>query len=553
MPREDARLRKTVSLAATVLTAAVVALPPSIYFAVSYVYTAGVLETEAEINARIVTRIVSANPDLWQYEHIRFSEYLSRRPAHEDAERRRVLDATGMVVAESADAVPTPGLTRSVPLFDAGVRVGTLEVSRSLRPLLVRSGILAVALLALGAISFRAVRTVPLQFIRRSQEALRRERDAAQKYLDVAGVAFVIVDEAGRVKLVNRRGCEILGRSESEVLGCDWIGTVVDPSDRARVASQTSAAARPGDVVALEYSVLRPGGERRIVSWYVTALFDDQDRRTGLLASGVDITTQSQLEAQLRKAQRLEAIGRLAASIAHDFNNVLSVIKGKATLLRRRIPEEDPRLRYVQDILASTDRGALLTTDLLTFGRQQILRPEAMDLIEFLHRFESSLRGIVRDDVDLSSALPDDPLPVTVEPSKLERVLMNLVTNAQDAMPHGGRIIITASRATLDDAGAAEAGVEAPGIYAELSVIDEGSGIDAEAQAKLFEPFFTTKVPGKGTGLGLSISYAIMKQHHGTIRVASEPGKGSRFTLLLPLVAAPAWTATGAAAAEPRV
>lgn len=535
------------------LTAAVVALPPSIYFAVSYVYTAGVLETEAEINARIVTRIVSANPDLWQYEHIRFSEYLSRRPAHGDAERRRVLDATGIVVAESTDAVPTPGLTRSVPLFDAGLRVGTLEVSRSLRPLLFRSGILAVALLALGAISFRAVRTVPLQFIRLSQEALRRERDAAQKYLDVAGVAFVIVDEAGRVKLVNRRGCEILGRSEPEVLGCDWIGTVVDPSDRARVASQTSAAARPGDVVALEYSVLRPGGERRIVSWYVTALFDDQDRRTGLLASGIDITTQSQLEGQLRKAQRLEAIGRLAASIAHDFNNVLSVIKGKATLLRRRIPEEDPRLRYVQDILASTDRGALLTTDLLTFGRQQILRPEAMDLIEFLHRFESSLRGIVRDDVDLSSALPDDPLPVTVEPSKLERVLMNLVTNAQDAMPHGGRIIITASRATLDDAGAAEAGVEAPGIYAELSVTDEGSGIDAEVQAKLFEPFFTTKVPGKGTGLGLSISYAIMKQHHGTIRVASEPGKGSRFTLLLPLVAAPAWIATGAAAAEPRV
>ncbi|HSO28832.1 MAG TPA: ATP-binding protein, partial [Candidatus Sulfomarinibacteraceae bacterium] len=320
-----------------------------------------------------------------------------------------------------------------------------------------------------------------------------------------------------------------------------------------RVASQTSAAARPGDVVALDYSVLRPGGERRIVSWYVTALSDDHGRRTGLLASGIDITTQSQLEAQLRKAQKLEAIGRLAAGIAHDFNNVLSVIKGKAALLRRRIPEEDPRLRYVEDILASTDRGALLTTDLLTFGRRQTLRPEATDLVEFLHRFESSLRGLVRDGVDLSSALPDEPLPVMVEPPKLERVLMNLITNAQDAMPDGGRITISASRAILDDPGAAGAGLEAPGTYAELSVTDDGSGIEAEAQAKLFDPFFTTTGPGKGTGLGLSVSYAIMKQHHGTIRVASEPGKGSKFTLLLPLVTDPsACVSPAAAAVEPR-
>jgi signal transduction histidine kinase len=177
-----------------------------------------------------------------------------------------------------------------------------------------------------------------------------------------------------------------------------------------------------------------------------------------------------------------------------------------------------------------------------------------MDLIEFLHRFESSLRGLVRDGVDLSSALSDEPLPILVEPPKLERVLMNLITNAQDAMPHGGRITLSASRATLDDAGAARAGLEAPGTYAELSVTDDGSGIEAEAQAKLFEPFFTTKAPGKGTGLGLSISYAIMKQHHGTIRVASEPGKGSRFTLLLPLVADPAaWVSTRAVAAAPRV
>ncbi len=205
---DDTNLTRTVSLAARVLTAAVVVLPPTIYFAGSYQHAAGVLEAEAAINARLVTRIVSANPDLWAYEQVRLSEYLTRRTVKGEAERRRVLDARGAVVAESADPLPRPWLTRSVPLFDAGVRVGTMEVSGSLRPLLFRSGVLALALFAVGLLSYRAVRTVPLRAIERSQEALRRQKDTAQKYLDVAGVAFVIVDEAGHVTLVNRKGCE---------------------------------------------------------------------------------------------------------------------------------------------------------------------------------------------------------------------------------------------------------------------------------------------------------------------------------------------------------
>jgi PAS domain S-box-containing protein len=537
MQSADPRLARIVSIAATVLTAAVVVLPPSIYLAGSCQHAAGVLEGEAEINARIVTGIIGANPDLWRYEHVRISEYLARRPAGGEAERRRVLDPGGAVVAESVDPLPPPWLTRSVPLFDAGVRVGTLEISRSLLPLLLRSGILALALLAVGALSWRAVRTLPLRAVAGSQEALRRQRDTAQRYLDVAGVAFVILDEAGRVTLVNRKGCEILGRAEKEVLGRDWISIFVAPAERARVASATSPAVRPDDVVALEYGVLRPNGERRLVSWYVTPLCDEGSRRTGLLASGVDVTHQSELEEQLRTAQKLEAIGRLAAGVAHDFNNVLTVIRAKAALLRRRVEEEDPRRRYVDDILASTDRAALMTANLLAMGRPRDVRKEPVDLVEVVQRFEQSLRCLVRDGVDLRSALPPDPLVVMAEPPEIERVLMNLVTNAQDAMPSGGRIVISASRTTLDDPGAARAGVEAPGPYAEVSVADSGTGIEAEARASLFEPFFTTKAPGKGSGLGLSIAYAIMKQHHGAIRVASEPGGGATFTLLLPLLA----------------
>ncbi len=534
----DASLRRTVSLAAVVLTAAAVVLPPAIYFALSYQRAAGVLQTEAEINSRLISPIISANPDLWQYEELRISEHLERRPEAGTPERRRVLVARGAVVAERNDAVPAPWLTRSVTLFDAGVPVGWIEISRSLRPLIFRSGVLALALLAAGGLSFRAVRTIPLRVIQRSQAAVRRERDTAQKYLDVAGVSFVILDEAGRVTMLNRKGCEILGRSEEEVLGRDWTQSFVAPEDRARLVSARAAAVAPDGVLRLEYAVVRPTGERRRVSCYMTPLLEPDGRRAGVLASGVDVTHEAELEERLRKSEKLEAIGRLAAGVAHDFNNVLAVVRVKAELLRRKMEKDDPRRRHVDDILGATERATSLTRDLLTFGRRRAMRRERVDVVDLLRRFEQTLRALVREDVDLRFALPAEALPVMGEALEIERVVMNLVTNAQDAMPSGGRIVVSATHAALDAPSAAAAGLASAGTYAEISVEDTGTGIAPEVQASLFEPFFTTKEPGKGTGLGLSIAYAVMKQHGGAIRFASEPGKGTTFTLLLPLATA---------------
>ncbi len=533
------RVSALVSVAAGVLAAAAVILPPSIYLLLSYERVAGSLEAEAEINSRSVAGIIGTNPDLWEYEHIRLSEYLSRRPQKGDAEQRRVIDQRGAVVAESIDPLPTPWMTRSVPLFDAGTPVGRIEISRSMRPLLVRSSLVALALLCLSLVSFRTLRTLPLRAIRRSEDALRRERDAAQRYLDVAGVAFVILDDAARVTLVNRKGAEILGRAEDETIGKDWIATFVDPGDRARVAAELASPGRAGEVVGTEYAVLRPSGERRIISWYVTPLADE-GRRTGLLTSGVDVTEQRKLEDDLRHGQKLEAIGRLAGGVAHDFNNILSTIKAYAGQLRRQLPPNDASRRLIDQILGAVDRAAALTDNLLTFGRRQTLRPEPVDLVEVVKRSEELLRRLLRENIELRTALPEDPLPVIADPLQIERVLVNLVTNARDAMPKGGRIGIAASPVSFDAADVGPADVKAPGIYAQLSVTDSGMGIDAETQAHIFEPFFTTKGVGKGTGLGLAIAYGIVKQHRGVIRVVSEPGQGATFTFMLPLLGASA-------------
>jgi two-component system, cell cycle sensor histidine kinase and response regulator CckA len=532
----DRRIARLLSVAAGVLTALALVLPPSIYFFLSHQRVAGSLEAEAELSSRSITQIIGANPELWEYEQIRISEYLSRRPRTGDPERRRVINLRGAVVAESADPLPSPWITRSLPLLDAGVRVGDLEISRSLRPLMVRSGLLALLLLPLSILAFRLLSTVPLRAIRQSEEALRRERDTAQKYLDVAGVAFVIIDGAGRVSLVNRKGAEILGRSEVEVVGREWVASFVDPDDRARVQPELSSMAHPGDVLTLEYAVLRPSGERRIISWYITPLVDDEGNATGVLGSGVDITKQRELEHQLHHAQKLEAIGQLAGGVAHDFNNILSVIKGYADLLRSELPAGHRHLADVDEILLATDRAASVTRSLLTFSRRQILQPKPIEIGGVVRRAQRLLRALVREDIDLRIELPAEPLSVMADPVQIEQVLMNLVTNARDAMPGGGRITVAVSDVDLDAEHAREAGLDAPGHYAQLSVADTGVGIDRGTQGRIFEPFFTTKEVGKGTGLGLAIAYGVVKQHKGTISVSSEPGHGATFTFMLPLL-----------------
>jgi PAS domain S-box-containing protein len=529
----DPRISRMVSGSAAVLTALALVLPPTLYFFLSYQYLKGSLESVAELNAVGIGRIIGVNPDLWVYEQVRLKEFLARRPRQGDLERRRVLDLRGAEVAEIADPLPRPWVTESFPLMDAGVQVGTIEVSRSLRPVILRATLLAFLSLPLCLLAFLVLRTVPMRAIRRSEEELRRQRDAAQQYLDVAGVAFVILDQAGRVTLVNRKGLEILGRLEGEIVGQDWLERFVEPGDRGRVAGRL-AAARPGKVLELEYAVLRPSGERRVISWYVTPLAE-RGVAAGLLASGVDITAQRQLELELGHARKLEALGELASGVAHDFNNILCVIRGYANMMRRTLSTEEAFRECVLEIVAASDRAAVLTDSLLTFSRRQEMRREHLDLVAVVRGLQRFLRHLAPPSVEIALDLPAEPLPIEGDRGQLEQVLMNLVTNARDAMPWGGRITVALASVQVDEEGARQVGLEEPGRYARLAVADTGVGMDGETRARLFEPFFTTKEPGKGTGLGLAIAYGIVKKHQGSIAVASEPGHGSTFTFLLPL------------------
>jgi two-component system cell cycle sensor histidine kinase/response regulator CckA len=256
--------------------------------------------------------------------------------------------------------------------------------------------------------------------------------------------------------------------------------------------------------------------------------------RGARLVLAMDVTEKRSLEAQLLQSQKMESVGRLAGGVAHDFNNILGVISGYGELLRRRLPD-DPHLRkYADDVLKAAQRAAGLTRQLLAFSRRQVLLPQILDLNGVVSEMEKMLRRLIGEDVQLVTALDTDPVPIKADPGQLEQVLMNLVVNARDAMPQGGRLVIETGIADFDERYAAtHAGVQ-PGRYATLAVSDTGHGMSREVQARIFEPFFTTKDPGKGTGLGLATVHGIVKQSGGHVFVYSEPDKGSTFKVYLP-------------------
>ncbi|HEX2999248.1 MAG TPA: ATP-binding protein, partial [Armatimonadota bacterium] len=249
-----------------------------------------------------------------------------------------------------------------------------------------------------------------------------------------------------------------------------------------------------------------------------------------------DISERVRLEAQLRQAQKMEAIGLLAGGIAHDFNNILTPIMAYSDILLSRIPEGDPALRYVDQIAALAERASGLTQQLLAFSRRQVLQPVVLDLNQVLSELEKMLRRLIGENILLHLKLNPALMPVKADTGQMEQVLMNLVVNARDAMPQGGKLSLVTENVVLDEAAAASWEGLRAGNYVQLVARDTGCGMDKETQQHIFEPFYTTKEKGKGTGLGLSTVYGIVAQSGGGIRVNSVIGEGTTFTILLPAV-----------------
>ncbi len=367
-------------------------------------------------------------------------------------------------------------------------------------------------------------------------DALRSERDRAQAYFDLAGVILVVLDPEGRVARLNTRGCATLGYAPGELAGKDWFETCLPESNRteARGFFRRLMAGEIAGLERVENEILDHAGKRRIVEWHNVLLRDAAGRVTGTLSSGEDVTERRLLESQLRQSQKMEAIGRLAGGIAHDFNNLLTVIIGNVDFLRESLDPTDARKKDADEIWAAADRASILTRQLLAFSRQQAMSPKPIGLNFILANLDKILRRLLREDIRFESRFDPDLGNVMADPHQIEQIVMNLAVNARDAMPKGGRLILETANAELRGAEPDRILGAPPGAYVRFSLQDTGIGMDESTKSLLFEPFFTTKTPGKGTGLGLSTVYGIVKQHKGEIRVESEQGLGTTFSIYLP-------------------
>ena len=280
--------------------------------------------------------------------------------------------------------------------------------------------------------------------------------------------------------------------------------------------------------------------QKRVFEAHVQPLRSNEGETLGVIGVALDITDRKQLADQLRQSQKMQAVGELAGGVAHDFNNLLMVMKGHAEMLLDRLDQGSNEHQNAEQIHQAAERAAGLTRQLLAFSRKQVLQPRVLDMNEAVGSMSQMVSRIIGEAIDLTFIPGVNLGCVKADPSQIEQVVLNLVVNARDAMPTGGRLTIETSNIDLDaDYAISHVSVE-PGPYVMLTVTDTGCGMDAETQSRIFEPFFTTKGPGRGTGLGLATVYGVVKQSGGYIYVYSEPEHGTTFKIYLPRVAAPA-------------
>jgi PAS domain S-box-containing protein len=266
----------------------------------------------------------------------------------------------------------------------------------------------------------------------------------------------------------------------------------------------------------------------------ITSHVVDFGGKRGEIVLANDVTNSMKLEEQLRQAQKMESVGLLAGGVAHDFNNVLTAIIGYGNLLQMKMAKTDPLRSYAENIMITAQRAAQLTQSLLAFSRKQVINPIPIELNGIILRVEKLLKRLIREDIELITQLVPADTTVMADSVQVEQVLMNLVTNARDAMPRGGTLTISTSIEVLNEDFISVHGSGKPGAYVRLSIADTGAGMDERTRERIFEPFFTTKEMGKGTGLGLASAYGFITQHKGFIDVESEPGRGTSFHIYLP-------------------
>jgi PAS domain S-box-containing protein len=374
---------------------------------------------------------------------------------------------------------------------------------------------------------------------RQSDQILKLLHRQNQLILDSAAEGILGLDIEGKHVFVNPAAAKMLGHEANNLIGSSshstWHYSKPDGTPYPEEECPIHKNIKAGGGHYWEDFFWRKDGSGFPVEVRGNPIFED-GKVIGTVVTFWDITERKQLEAQFLQAQKMEAVGRLAGGVAHDFNNMLAVIMGYAEMMQLGLRAESPLHHQAAAIKKASERAVSLIRQLLAFSRKQVQHAQVLNLNTVISEMDKMLRRLIGEDIDLSLNLEPGLAAVKADPGQVEQILMNLVVNAQDAMPLGGHITIETANVYLDEAYARKHSYVTPGPYVVIAVSDSGAGMDAETQSHIFEPFFTTKEVGKGTGLGLSTVYGIVKQSQGSVEVYSEPGIGATFKVYLPRV-----------------
>ncbi|HEX7878803.1 MAG TPA: PAS domain-containing protein [Candidatus Eisenbacteria bacterium] len=362
---------------------------------------------------------------------------------------------------------------------------------------------------------------------RRAETALRHSQDQLRTVVSNAPIVLFTLDGNGRFTMSEGRGLEKLGLKPGEVVGKSVFDVYADHP----AICDANRRALAGH----EFKEIVDVGPLAYETWF-SPLRNSRDESEGVLGVAIDVSASRRLEQQLRHSQKMEAIGRLAGGVAHDFNNLLTVILGHCEMMTRKVEPGSALYREAEAVLKAGRRGADLARQLLAFSRKQLVEPTIIDLNRVLGDLDAMLRRLIPEDIALVTVVGTAPSQIRADAGQVEQIVMNLVVNARDAIESGGKITVEVARVTVDETFAAAHPSLPPGAYVQLSVSDNGRGMDADTRLKIFEPFFTTKEAGRGTGLGLSIAYGIVRQYGGDIQVYSEIGQGTTFKVYMPEV-----------------
>jgi PAS domain S-box-containing protein len=380
----------------------------------------------------------------------------------------------------------------------------------------------------------------PVRFTGTQLDISRRKEAEASLQIFAAAIeqatdSIVLFDTSQKIIYVNPAFYVHTGYEDSEVVNHSLESLHIHETDR---ASYKDMLEHIKNKLFWEGKLtqLKKNGGALLIEMSLSPIREQDGKISKFVLVQRDISNEEKLSDQLRQAQKMESVGRLAGGIAHDFNNILTVISGYSSLSISKIDVENPLHKNLHQILSASHRAESLTRQLLAFSRKQVLQPKIINLNNTLKDLNKMLYRLIGEDIEFLDEYDENLGQVNVDPGQMEQVVMNLVINARDAMPHGGKLTIRTENKTLVDANNLDLLEAAPGDYVLLTVQDSGMGMDVPVLKQIFEPFFTTKESGKGTGLGLATVYGIIHQSNGFINVASEPGKGATFQIYLPRI-----------------